>query len=88
MQVQKKNNKPDTELIVDEDMIYKSKSKLYLVKNRRFLKRLQSLLNNCTNIICSHKNDINYSYNEIMSLSIEQKKERTMATDFLKFIRN
>ena len=83
--LQKKNDKPDTELIVDEDDDLQIEIEIISGEKSSLSEKIASLLNSYANIICSHKKDINYSYNEIMSLVHRaEEREKDNITDFFK----
>ena len=83
--LQKKNDKPDTELIVDEDDDLQIEIEIISGEKSSLSEKIASLLNSYANIICSHKNDINYSYDEIMSLVHRaEEREKDNITDFFK----
>ena len=81
----KKTKSSETDIIVNEDDDLQVEIEIISGEKSSLSEKVASLLNSYANIICSHKNDINYNYEEIMSLVHRSgQKEKDGITDYFK----
>jgi len=81
----KKTNSSEREIIPNEDEDLLVEIEIISGEKSSLSEKVASLLNSYANIICSHKNDINYNYDEVMSLVHRAgQKEKDGITDYFK----
>ena len=81
----KKTNSSETDVIANEDEDLQIEIEIISGEKSSLSEKVASLLNSYANIICSHKNDINYNYDEVMSLVHRAgQKEKDGITDYFK----